>query len=110
MSLYSIEKPNGGVAVQRVVENTPSDENLLEQIFATPNVREAWKRVKANKGAAGVDGIKIDDFPEQFRPEWRKIKHALMDGSYIPSPVLRVEIPKPDGSKVRSAFQRCWTG
>jgi RNA-directed DNA polymerase len=40
----------------------------------------------------------IDDFPEIFRPEWLKIKHALMEGSYIPSPVLRVEIPKPDGS------------
>ena len=99
MSLYPIEKPNGGVALQRVTGKMPSDENLLEQIFATPNVREAWRRVKANKGAAGVDGVKIDDFAEKFRPEWPKIKHALMDGSYTPSPVLRVEIPKPDGSK-----------
>lgn len=99
MSLYIMKMPIGRVAVQRVVEKTPSDEYLLEQIFATPNVREAWKRVKANKGAAGIDGIKIADFSERFRPEWQKIKHALMDGSYTPSPVLRVEIPKPDGSK-----------
>lgn len=99
MSLNSIEKPTGGVARQRVMGSAPSDENLMEQIFAGPNVRDAWKRVKANKGAAGVDGIKIADFPEKFRPEWQKIKHALMEGSYTPSPVLRVEIPKSDGSK-----------
>ena len=77
MSLYTTEKPVGGVAVQRVMVKTPSDDNLMEQIFAGPNVHEAWKRVKANKGAAGVDGIMIDDFPEIFRPEWLKIKHAL---------------------------------
>jgi RNA-directed DNA polymerase len=99
MSLYTTKKPDGGVNVQRVMVKTPSDDNLMEQIFAGPNVHAAWKRVRANKGAAGIDGITIDDFPEIFRPEWRKIKQALMDGSYTPSPVLRVEIPKQDGSK-----------
>ena len=72
MSLNSIEKPTGGVARQRVMGSAPSDENLMEQIFAGPNVRDAWKRVKANKGAAGVDGIKIADFPEKFRPNGRR--------------------------------------
>ena len=80
MSLNSIEKPTGGVAGQRVMGSAPSDDTLMERIFAGPNVRDAWKRVKANKGAAGVDGNKIADFPEKFRPEWQKIKHALMEG------------------------------
>lgn len=99
MGLYNMTILDGGVYLQRAMDKTPSDENLLEQIFATENVREAWRRVKSNKGAAGIDRIKVTDFPELFRPRWGGIKHTLMEGSYKPSPVLRVEIPKPDGTK-----------
>jgi len=91
--------PGGGVLVQRVMEGIPSGNNLLEQIFSTENVHEAWRRVRANKGAAGIDNIKVTDFPDMYRPKWGEIKQSLMEGTYTPSPVLRVEIPKPDGSK-----------
>jgi RNA-directed DNA polymerase len=57
----------------------------------------AWMRVKANKGAPGVDGITIDDFPDHTRPLWGNIRASLATGSYQPKPVLRVEIPKPTG-------------
>ena len=62
-------------------------------------MREAWKRVRANKGAPGVDGIGVGDFPEFYRKHWEKIVAKLEDGSYQPSPVRRVFIPKPDGSR-----------
>lgn len=99
MSLHCIMNPGGGVLVQRVVEGIHSGSNLLEQIFSTENVHEVWRRGRANKGAAGIDNVKMSDFPDLYRPKWREIKHSLMERAYTPSPVLRVEIPKPDGSK-----------
>jgi len=57
----------------------------------------AWKRVKANKGAPGVDGVTIREFPATIRDTWDNIRKSLMEGYYEPSPVLRVEIPKPSG-------------
>ncbi len=99
MSLHSTMNPHGGVPVQRVMDGDPSEENLLEQILSTENMHNAWRRVRANKGAAGIDNIKVTDFPELYRSKWREIKRTLMEGTYTPSPVLRVEIPKPDGSK-----------
>jgi len=99
MSLYNIKNPYGGVPVQRVMDGDPSEENLLEQILSTENMRDAWRKVRANKGAAGMDNVTVADFPELHRPKWREIKRTLMEGMYMPAPVLRVEIPKPDGSK-----------
>jgi RNA-directed DNA polymerase len=72
---------------------------MLEQILSKANLQRAWKRVKANKGAPGVDGVTIDDFPEQIRKEWPKIKQSILKGAYKPSPVKRVEIPKRYGGK-----------
>ena len=61
---------------------------------------EAWKRVKANKGSSGVDGIEIEDIETMGIEKYlTEIKEELMDGKYKPSPVRRVMIPKPDGSK-----------
>ena len=59
----------------------------------------AWKRVQSNKGTAGVDGISIDDFPAYLRQYWPEIKLKLLVGTYEPSPVMRVEIPKHSGGK-----------
>jgi RNA-directed DNA polymerase len=58
---------------------------------------KAWKRVKANKGAAGVDRMSIEAFPEFARQNWDKIHESLQTGSYHPSPVRLVEIPKATG-------------
>jgi RNA-directed DNA polymerase len=78
MSLQYIMNPNGGMLLQRVVEGIPSGDNLLEQIFSTENVHTAWKRVRANKGAAGIDNIKVTEFPDMYRPKWGEIKQSLM--------------------------------
>jgi RNA-directed DNA polymerase len=75
------------------------DEDLVERVLSRENMLQAWKRVKRNKGVAGVDGMTIADFPEFSRENWDDIRKALLDGKYRPSPVLRVEIPKPDGGK-----------
>jgi len=72
---------------------------MLERILSRDNLLLAWKRVKANKGKPGVDGVAIDDFPVFLREHWPQIKDKLLDGSYRPSPVLRVEIPKRNGGK-----------
>ncbi|WP_221030918.1 group II intron reverse transcriptase/maturase [Opitutus sp. WL0086] len=53
--------------------------------------------MKANRGAPGVDGITIDDFPARFREHWPRLRDALLAGTYVPAPVRRVELAKPDG-------------
>ena len=91
--------PNGGVVYGRAVEKQFSKDQLLERIVSTENVGLAWKRVRSNKGASGIDGITVEDFPLTFRECWPEIRSTLLEGVYTPSPVKRVEIPKPDGSK-----------
>jgi RNA-directed DNA polymerase len=61
------------------------------------NVKRAWKNVKRNHGAPGVDGKTIEEFPTYAREHWQDIRRALEEGTYQPSPVRRVEIPKPNG-------------
>lgn len=75
----------------------PEAQELLEQIVASENMRNAWKRVKRNKGAPGVDGRTIHETGVLLREYWKEIKERLLDGSYCPKPVQRVEIPKPGG-------------
>lgn len=72
---------------------------LLERILSRSNLNRAWKRVRANQGAAGVDGISIEDFPEFVKHHWIRIKQRLLEGTYRPSVVKRVEIPKRSGGK-----------
>ena len=72
---------------------------LLEDVLASDNLRRAWKRVKANKGAPGIDGVTLEEFPRHARMHWRHIKEQITAGHYQPQAVRRVEIPKPDGGK-----------
>ena len=72
---------------------------LLEAALTRQNLQLAWKRVKANKGAAGVDGLDIEHTAQQLRQSWPDIRQALLQSSYRPSPVRKVMIPKPDGSQ-----------
>jgi RNA-directed DNA polymerase len=67
---------------------------LFEQVLSSENLRNAWKRVKQNKGAAGVDGRTIDDYPVWIHQHWDNILRGLQQGYYCPLPVKRVEIPK----------------
>jgi RNA-directed DNA polymerase len=72
---------------------------LLSAVLARENMQQAWKRVRSNKGAAGVDGLGIDETAERLRTEWPSIREQLLRGTYRPQPVRRVTIPKPDGGE-----------
>jgi RNA-directed DNA polymerase len=72
---------------------------LLEAVMDPANLNTAWRRVKANGGAPGVDGITIDDFPDWMRIHWSALREAVLNGTYRPQPVLRVVIPKASGGK-----------
>ena len=99
MSSHNMKNPTGGVNMRHVVESPDPDVDLLEQILSRENMQYAWKRVKANKGVHGIDNMSIDEFPDFARENWESIRKTLYDGTYVPAPVLRVEIPKPDGGK-----------
>lgn len=71
--------------------------NLLEKILDSNNLRLAFKRVKANKGSHGVDGMKVDELPQYLKQNVGTLKESILEGTYRPMPVRRVEIPKPDG-------------
>ena len=79
------------------IEDTGSA--LLEAVLTRANLQQAWKRVKANKGAAGVDGMEIAQTAEFLKTEWPAIRHQLLQGKYRPRPVRRVTIAKPDGGQ-----------
>ena len=72
---------------------------LLEAMLTRANLQQAWKRVRANKGAAGVDGLDIQQTAAVLKTEWPKIRRQLLQGRYRPSPVRRVTIAKPDGGQ-----------
>lgn len=83
--------------MKRVIGQPTPEQHLLERILSHENLETAWKRVRANKGASGVDGVTIAQFPDQTRPLWADIRASLATGTYQPKPVLRVDIPKPTG-------------
>lgn len=92
--------PPGNDTTQRDGTQPAFSHDLFEQMLHPANLQQAWKQVRANKGAAGVDGMSIDDFPAWVKlGNWDTVKAALRDGSYQPQPVRRVEIDKPDGGK-----------
>jgi RNA-directed DNA polymerase len=88
------EHPDTGSANSKVGTG-----GLLEGALTRQNLQVAWKRVKANKGAAGVDGLDIEQTAQQLRTQWSEIRQALLAGRYRPQPVRKVMIPKPDGSQ-----------
>jgi len=72
---------------------------MIEDILGPENLAQAWKRVKANKGAPGIDGMTVADFPAFAREQWPRIAEAIREGNHRPAPVRRVFIPKPDGTQ-----------
>ena len=93
--------PNGRAVALEALDgkNGETQVNLMEQILSRENMLSAWKRVKANKGVAGMDGMSIDAFPEFARHNWERIRSALERGTYRPAAVLRVMIPKATGGQ-----------
>lgn len=84
---------------KRESENQAKDttSNLMKKILARQNMIKAYKRVLSNKGSCGVDGMSTDELRDFLIDHWLTIKQKLLEGNYHPSPVRRVEIPKPDG-------------
>jgi RNA-directed DNA polymerase len=78
-------------------ESAAVTERLMEEVCDRENLQSAWKRVQRNQGSPGVDGMSIDDAKDYLREHWPSIRSRLLDGTYQPQPVKRVEIPKPDG-------------
>ena len=78
-------------------ENPASTNRLMEEVCERENLKEALRRVKANKGSPGVDGMTVDGITDYLKQHWPAIREQLLNGTYEPKPVRRVEIPKPDG-------------
>src|SRR5206468_2128414 len=74
---------------------------LIEQVVQRENLVAAHARVVRNGGAPGVDGMTVDELMPYCRQHWARIREQLLSGTYVPQPVRRVEIPKPDGKGVR---------
>jgi len=73
------------------------EESLLEKVLNRVNVLAAYKRVQSNGGAAGIDGMTVDELMPFCQKNWTRIRQELLDGKYRPQPVRKIDIPKPDG-------------
>ena len=72
---------------------------LMERIVDRANMEQAWRNVKANRGAPGADGVTLEHFAEIFASQWPLVRQQLLEGTYQPGPARRKSIPKPDGSE-----------
>lgn len=94
-----VGRSDGGAA-NRSSDESPcigQGEGLIEQMIARDNLNTAWKKVRSNRGAAGVDGLGIEASRELIRTQWKGIEARMLAGTYQSKPVKRVEIPKPGG-------------
>jgi RNA-directed DNA polymerase len=89
-------EPQRGQSVLADMKTIPLDaisENLMEQIVDERNMEQAWRKVKANRGAPGPDGVTLDEFFQTCRSQWPTVRQQLLDGTYEPSPARRKSIP-----------------
>jgi RNA-directed DNA polymerase len=82
---------------KRVHESPADTEALMEEVCERENCQQALRRVKANKGSPGVDGMTVRELPDYLKRHWPAIREQLLSGTYRPHPVKRVEIDKPGG-------------
>lgn len=100
------EEYAGALISGRIIENNITDadrptDGLLERIVSRKNLNLAYKRVKKNKGAGGVDGMSVEELYDYLKAHGEEIRRRILAGKYRPEPVRRVEIPKEDGKKKR---------
>lgn len=88
------------ITAARDIFYTETD-SMMEAVVGRENMWLALKRVERNKGSSGVDNMSVESLRPYLREHWPRIREELLDGSYRPSPVLRVEIPKPGGRGMR---------
>lgn len=82
---------------KRGTESPAITKSLMEEVCERGNLKQALRRVKANHGSPGIDGMTVEQLPDYLRGHWAKHREELLHGTYTPSPVRRVEIPKPSG-------------
>jgi RNA-directed DNA polymerase len=82
-------------------ERPANTSRTVEEVCERGNLKAALRQVKANKGSAGIDGMTVDQLSEYLKQHWPTIREQLLNGTYEPKPVRRVEIPKPDGGGMR---------
>src|SRR5438132_10863320 len=82
-------------------ESPARTNRLMEEVCERENLKEALRQVKGNKGSAGMDGLTVNQLTDYLKQHWPAIREQLLNGTYEPKPVRRVEIPKPDGGGVR---------
>ena len=92
----------------RCEQTSPGATDLLGQALARENMAAAWRRVKANKGSAGVDRRTVQETGEYLKTAWAGIRAKLLNGSYRPAPVRRVSIPKPGGGTRELGIPTVW--
>lgn len=79
----------------------PQAQELLEEVVRRGNLTRAMQRVRSNKGAPGIDGVTVEELTPYLRENWPRIRAAILNGTYEPQPVRRVDIPKPGGKGIR---------
>ena len=89
-------------AVATEGNNSSKVSDAMQEVVRRENLKQALKRVCANKGAAGVDGMNVEALKPHLKKHWPELREELLRGTYIPQPVLRVEIPKQDGKGMRA--------
>jgi hypothetical protein len=82
----------------------------MEEVCERENLKEALRQVKDNKGSSGVDGMTVVALSDYLKRHWPAIREQLLNGTYEPQPVRRVEIPKPDGGVRKLGSTVGWKG
>ena len=98
-ALQSTEEGTELAAAEHATESPARMGRVMEEVVRRDNLVRAWKRVKSNRGSAGIDGMKVEALTNYLRAHWATIREQLEQGTYKPQPVKRVEIPKPSGGK-----------
>src|ERR1700721_666406 len=84
------------LSVTHEPERPADTHRIMEEVSERKNLKEALRQVRSNKGSAGVDGMTVDKLGDYLKQHWPVIREQLLNGTYEPKPVRRVEIPKPD--------------
>jgi RNA-directed DNA polymerase len=87
-------------------DSPASTNRLMEAVCERENLKAALRQVKANKGSPGVDGMTVGGITDYLKQHWPAIREQLLNGTYEPRPVRRVEIPKPDGPRFSAGVRK----
>jgi RNA-directed DNA polymerase len=97
MASLGAEVPTATSERTKSESHEPPERKLMERVVERSNLRLAYQRVVENKGAAGVDEMPVSELKDWLAVNWPSVKRALLEGRYVPQPVRRVDIPKPNG-------------